>query len=288
MIYEAILNGLALGSIYALLALGFVLIYKATKVINFAQGDMMMVCAYFNFWLLNSFHLSFPKAIFLTILFGMILGWILERAVIRPMVGEPLFAIIIVTIGLATMLRALAGMLWGHDIHELPTPIPSQSIRIFSLPLSAGRLLIIGTTLFLVLFLALFFKFTKQGTAMRATAMDSEAAMLMGIKVRRIFSQTWMISGLISALSAMLVGPLVHLTIHLGVLGLNAFPAAILGGMGSLPGAVMGGLVLGVAENVAGIYLPGGFKSVSPWIILILVLMVRPEGFLGAYEEKKL
>ncbi len=288
MIYEAILNGLALGSIYALLALGFVLIYKATKVINFALGEMMMVCAYFNFWLLNSLHLSFASAIFLTIMFGLILGWLLERTVIRPMVGEPLFAIIIVTIGLATMLRALVGMIWGHDTHDLPTPIPNQPLMFFNIPLSTGRLLIIGMTLFLVFSLALYFKFTKQGTAMRATALDSEAALLMGIRVRRIFSQTWMISGLISALSAMLVGPLVHLTTHLGVLGLNAFPAAILGGMGSLPGAVLGGLVLGVAENMAGIYLPGGFKSVFPWIILMLVLMIRPEGFLGAYEEKKL
>jgi len=123
---------------------------------------------------------------------------------------------------------------------------------------------------------------------MRATSLDSGAALLMGIRVRRIFSQTWVISGIISAIGAMLVGPLVHLTTHLGTLGLNAFPAAVLGGFGSLPGAVLGGLVLGVAENIAGGYLPEGFKAVFPWMVLMAVLMIRPEGFLGAYEEKKL
>ncbi len=288
MIYEVVLNGLALGSIYALMALGFVLIYKATQVINFAQGEMMMACAYFNLFVLTSLNLSYGPAIFLTILFGAALGWFLERLIIRPMVGEPFFAIIIVTIGLATMLRAVVGMIWGHDIMALPTPIPNQPVRIFSIPLSAGKMLVVGITLSLVIVLGLCFRFTRQGIAMRATSLNSGAALLMGIRVRRIFSQTWVISGMISAISAMLVGPLVHLTTHLGNLGLNAFPAAVLGGFGSLPGAVLGGLVLGVAENIAGGYLPEGFKAVFPWIVLMAVLMIRPEGFLGAYEEKKL
>lgn len=288
MIYETILNGLSLGSIYALLALGFVLIYKATKVINFAQGDMMMVCAYLNLGLLTTLHLSFSLAIFLTIIFGAFLGWVLERLIIRPMVGKPLFAIIIVTIGLATILRALVGMIWGHDILALPTPIPSNPVKLLGIPLSIGKVAIVCVTLLLVAILALYFKFTTQGTAMRATSLDSSAALLMGIRVRGVFSQAWVISGIVSAISAMLVGPLVHLTTHLGILGLSAFPAAILGGFGSIPGAILGGLVLGVAENVAGGYLPEGFKAVFPWIVLMGVLMVRPEGILGAYEEKKL
>jgi len=288
MIYETILNGLSLGSIYALLALGFVLIYKATKVINFAQGDMMMVCAYLNLGLLTTLHLSFSLAIFLTIIFGAFLGWVLERLIIRPMVGKPLFAIIIVTIGLATILRALVGMIWGHDILALPTPIPSNPVKLLGIPLSIGKIAIVCVTLLLVAILALYFRFTTQGTAMRATSLDSSAALLMGIRVRGVFSQAWVISGIVSAISAMLVGPLVHLTTHLGILGLNAFPAAILGGFGSIPGAILGGLVLGVAENVAGGYLPEGFKAVFPWIVLMGVLMVRPEGILGAYEEKKL
>lgn len=288
MIYAAILNGLALGSIYALLALGFVLIFKATKIVNFAQGDLMMVCAYVNLALITVLKFSFPLAIMLTLVFGAILGWLLERIIIRPMVGEPLFAVIIVTIGLATVLRAVVGMIWGHDIHPLPTPIPTQPIRLFGIPMSVGNLLIVCVTVLLVSILGLYFKFTKKGTAMRATSLDSRAALLMGIGVRKIFSQTWVISGIISAISAMLIGPIVHLTTHSGLIGLNAFPAAILGGFGSIPGAVLGGLVLGVAENVAGCYLPEGIKTVTPWVVLIAVLMVRPEGFLGTYEEKKL
>lgn len=288
MIYEAMLNGLALGCIYALLAIGFVLIYKATQVINFAQGDLMMICAYVNLGLVTVLKFSFPLAISLTILFGAILGWLLERIIIRPMVGKPLFTVIIVTIGMATILQAIVGMIWGHGPFGLPTPITSNPLRLFGISISVGSLIIICVTLFLVLILALFFKFTRKGTAMRATSLDSRAALLMGIGVRGIFSQTWVISGIISAISAILIGPLVQLSTHLGLLGLNAFPAAMLGGFGSIPGAVLGGLFLGVAENVAGLYLPEGIKTVFPWIVLIAVLMIRPEGFLGAYEEKKL
>jgi len=288
MIYEATINGLALGSIYALLALGFVLIFKATHVINFAQGDLMMICGYVNLTLLTVLNFSFITALFLTIVFGAFLGWFLERIVIRPMVGEPFFAVIIVTIGMATILRAIVGMIWGHDIIALPTAIAGKPLVFFGIPVSVASLTIVCVTLFLVLVLGLFFKYTKKGTAMRATSLDSGAALLMGIGVRRIFSQTWIISGIISGIAAILIGPIVHLTTHLGLLGLNAFPAAMLGGFGSIPGAIVGGFVLGVAENVAGIYLPGGFKTVFPWIVLIGVLMIRPEGFFGSYEEKKL
>ncbi|MFC1822893.1 branched-chain amino acid ABC transporter permease [Thermodesulfobacteriota bacterium] len=288
MIYYAVLNGMALGSIYALLALGFVLIFKATKVINFAQGDMMMVCAYVNLGLLTNLHFSFLAAILLTIFLGAVLGWVLERLIIRPMVGEPLFAVIIVTVGMASVLRAIVGMIWGHDIMSLPTPIPSNPVKLFGIPMSVGSLLIVGTTLLLVVILALYFKFTKGGTAMRAASLDGKTALLMGIRVREIFSKTWIVSGFIAAICAILIGPIVHLSTHLGLLGLNAFPAAILGGFGSIPGAILGGFVLGVSENIAGGYLPEGFKAVFPWIVLIAVLMIRPEGFFGTYEEKKL
>ena len=288
MIYAVILNGLALGSIYALLAIGVVLIFKATKVVNFAQGDLMMVCAYVNLGFLTILHFPFSLAVLLTILFGALLGWILERLIIRPMVGKPLFAVIIVTLGMATILRALVGMVWGHDLMNLPTAISSNPVKLFGISMSVGSILILCVTCLLVASLALYFKFTKQGIAMRATSLDSRAALLMGIGVRNIFSETWIISGIISAISAVLIGPIVQLSTHLGLLGLNAFPAAILGGFGSIPGAILGGFVIGVAENAAGFYLPEGFKTVFPWIVLIAVLMLRPEGFFGEYEEKKL
>lgn len=288
MIDAAILNGLALGSIYALLALGFVLIFKTTKVINFAQGDMMMICAYINLSVLTS--LQFPAwiAIILVMVFGGVLGWVLERIIIRPMVGKPFFAIIIVTIGMATVIRAVVGLTWGHDIMNLPASIADSQVKILHVGMSMSNIVIVFVCLFLFSILSLYFKYTRTGTAMRATSLHSGAALLMGIKIRKVFSTTWVISGVIAGISAILVAPIVYLSPHLGLVGLKAFPAAILGGFGSVPGALIGGLILGVAENVAGIYFPEGIKTVFPWIMLIGVLMIRPEGFFGEYEEKKL
>ncbi len=288
MLMQQIVSGLALGSVYALVALGFIIIYKATDVLNFAQGDMMMFSAYVNYALLVSKLLPIPLVILITVLSGAILGFLIERAIVRPMLGKPLFATVLVTMGVGICLRAVAGTIWGHQFKAVPEILSITPIKLaFGLVISPFHLTIIIVSLGLVALLSLFFNFTRLGTAMRAVARHQMAAFLMGIRVRRMFSINWMISGFVGALGGLLIGPLTFLSPDLGFIGLNAFPAAIIGGFGSVPGAVVGGLILGVSENIAGGYLPEGIKNVFPWTVLIVVLMIRPEGFFGLYEEKK-
>ncbi|MGQ9653669.1 MAG: branched-chain amino acid ABC transporter permease [Thermodesulfobacteriota bacterium] len=285
---QQIVSGLALGSVYALVALGFIIIYKATDVLNFAQGDMMMFSAYVNYALLVSQVLPIPLTILITVLSGAILGFLIERAIVRPMLGKPLFATVLVTMGVGICLRAVAGTIWGHQYKAVPEILSITPIKLaFGLIISPFHLTIIIVSMGLVALLSLFFNFTRLGTAMRAVARHQMAAFLMGIRVRRMFSINWMISGFVGALGGLLIGPLTFLSPDLGFIGLNAFPAAIIGGFGSVPGAVVGGLILGVSENIAGGYLPEGIKNVFPWTVLIVVLMIRPEGFFGVYEEKK-
>ncbi|MFC1824244.1 branched-chain amino acid ABC transporter permease [Thermodesulfobacteriota bacterium] len=285
---QQIVSGLALGSVYALVALGFIIIYKATDVLNFAQGDMMMFSAFINYALLISGKFSIPTVIIITLLSGAVLGFIIERAIVRPMLGRPLFATVMVTMGVGYCLRAIVGTIWGHQYKAVPEILAITPIKlVMGLLVSPFHMTIFFSTIGLVLLLTIFFQYTRMGTSMRAVSLHHEASFLMGIRVRRIFSLNWMISGFVGAVGGMLIAPLTFLNPDLGWIGLNAFPAAVLGGFGSIPGAVVGGLIMGVCENIAGGYLPEGIKNVFPWIVLILVLMIRPEGFFGAYEEKK-
>jgi len=288
MLMQQVVSGLALGSVYALVALGFIIIYKATDVLNFAQGDMMMASAFINYALLVSGKFSIPVVILITLLSGAVLGYILERAIVRPMLGRPLFATVLVTMGVGICLRAIAGTIWGHNFKAVPEILSITPIKLFAgVLVSPFHMAIFIVTISIVLILTVFFQFTRLGISMRAVSMHHLASFLMGIRVRRIFSLNWMISGFVGALGGMLIAPLTFLSTDLGWIGLNAFPAAVLGGFGSIPGAIVGGLIMGVAENLAGGYLPEGIKNVFPWLLLILILMIRPEGLFGAYEEKK-
>jgi branched-chain amino acid transport system permease protein len=288
MLMQQIFSGLALGCVYALVALGFIIVYKATDLLNFAQGDMMMFSAQINCALLVSGLFSVPVVIAITVMSGAVMGFILERAIIRPMLGRPLFATVMVTMGVGICLRAAAGAIWGHQARAVPEILPVTPIDLFKgVLVSPFHMTIFFVTIGLVLLLTIFFQYTRVGTSMRAVSMHQLASFLMGIRVRRIFSLNWMISGLIGAVGGILIAPLTFITPNLGWIGIAAFPAAILGGFGSIPGAVVGGLVMGVCQNIAGGYLPEGLKNVFPWVVLILVLMILPEGFFGAYKEKK-
>ena len=194
----------------------------------------------------------------------------------------------ILTMGIGICLRAVVGTIWGHQVKAVPEILSLTPITLFQgLLVSPFHMTIFIVTIAIVLLLGLFFQYTRMGTSMRAVSMHHLASFLMGIRVRRVFFINWMISGFIGALGGLLIAPLTFLSPDLGWIGLNAFPAAVLGGFGSIPGAVVGGLIMGVSENIAGGYLPEGIKNVFAWIVLILVLMIRPEGLFGAYEEKK-
>jgi len=287
MFWQLVFSGLALGCVYALIALGFVLIYKATEVINFAQGEFMMVGAFIAFSLVNYGHIPFWWAILLTLIIMAIFGILLDRLVMRFLVGEPVFSLVMFTIGLSMFLRSVAGMIWSTDTYAFELPFGSGVARIGTAAISNMSLVVIGSTALLVLILFLFFRYTKLGVAMQATSQNQFATYLMGINVERVFSVIWAMSAVVAAVAGILLAPTLFLHKDMGLIGLKAFPAAVLGGFGSIPGAIVGGLIIGISENLAGGYLPIWIKDIFPFIILIAVLIVRPEGIFGIQEKKK-
>ena len=287
MLWQQIISGVAVGCIYALVALGFVLIYKATEVINFAQGEFMMIGAFAAYTLIVFFKLPFLPAFVFTLIFMFLFGILLDRVIFRPLVGEGAFALVMVTIGLAITLRSLAGMIWTYDTFDFPFVFSEKPLDLGGLVISKVHLTIIVSSVILMFLLYLFFKFTDIGIAMQATSQNQLAAYLMGIGVKKVFLLTWAISAVIAAIAGILIAPISFLHANMGFIGLKAFPAAVLGGFGSIPGAIVGGLIIGLSENLAGGYLTPGFKNIFAYIILILVLMIRPEGIFGIKEKKR-
>jgi len=287
MLWQQIISGVAVGCIYALVALGFVLIYKATEVINFAQGEFMMIGAFAAYTLIVFFKLPFLPAFVFTLIFMFLFGILLDRVIFRPLVGEGAFALVMVTIGLAITLRSLAGMIWTYDTFDFPFVFSEKPLDLGGLVISKVHLTIIVSSVILMSLLYLFFKFTDIGIAMQATSQNQLAAYLMGIGVKKVFLLTWAISAVIAAIAGILIAPISFLHANMGFIGLKAFPAAVLGGFGSIPGAIVGGLIIGLSENLAGGYLTPGFKNIFAYIILILVLMIRPEGIFGIKEKKR-
>jgi branched-chain amino acid transport system permease protein len=282
-----VVSGLATGCVYALIALGFVLIFKATDVVNFAQGEFVMVSGFISYTLLIWFGLPYWLVFLATIALSGVMGVGLERLVVRPIMDAPIFSIVIATIGASTVLRSLAGIVYGYDVLPLPTIFSKDPIRLGVLNFTAMDVGVIGSSLVIMLALYLFFKRTKTGTAMRATAQSQTAARLMGVSVARIFSLTWAISAAVGGVAGVLIAPIIYLDPNLGFIGVKAFAGAILGGFGSIPGAIVGGMLLGVLENLSGYFFNAGIKQVSTYILLILVLVVRPSGLFGAAPIRK-
>jgi branched-chain amino acid transport system permease protein len=288
-IAQCILSGIAIGCIYGLVALGFVLIYKATEVINFAQGEMMVLGAFIAYTLIAVLNLSYWVALLVTTFALGIFGMILERVVLRSLIGEPVFAIVMLTIGLGYFVRSGVSMVptWGTDTYGFRTPFTEKFVRYGDLVLSWEQLAVILMTVALILILFAFFRYTRIGVAMRAASQNQLAAVYMGISVKRVFSLTWTISAALGGFAGILLSPITFVHMNMGFIGLKAFPAAVLGGFGSIPGAIVGGLIIGVTESLAGVYLPVGWKDIAAYIILILVLIIRPQGLFGIQEKKK-
>jgi len=282
-----VVSGLATGCVYALIALGFVLIFKATDVVNFAQGEFVMVSGFMSYTLLIGFGIPYGLVLVLTIVLSGLMGVVLERVVVRPIMDAPIFSIVIATIGASIVLRSSAGIIYGYDVLPLPTIFPKDPMRIGILRFTAMDAGVIASSLVIMVALYLFFKLTKTGTAMRATAQSQTAARLMGVSVTRIFSLTWAISAAIGGVAGVLIAPIIYLDPNLGFIGVKAFAGAILGGFGSIPGAIVGGMLLGVIENLSGYFFNAGIKQVSTYILLILVLVVRPAGLFGAVPVRK-
>ena len=286
---QQVVSGIAIGCVYALVALGFVLIYKATEVVNFAQGELMMVGAFIAFTFIGIFGLPFWVGAFAAVVGMAALGGAMDRVVMRPLVGQPAFALFMVTIGIGFLLRAVVSMVpgWGTDTHTMPSPFAGEVVALGPLVLSAEHLSIIMMTAIVVFVFFLFFSKTRLGVAMQATSQNQLAAYYMGIPVKSVFTMIWAVSAAVACCAGLLLAPLAFVHVNMGFIGLKAFPAAVLGGFGSLPGAVIGGLIIGVAESLAGFYLPEGFKDVAAYIVLLAVLVVKPTGLFGVAAHKK-
>ena len=288
---QASMSCIALGCVYALVALGFVLIYKATEVVNFAQGDLMMVGAYIYYSLVTMWDMAPLAAFAATLVLAALLGAVIERVVLHPLVDEPTFTLVMVTVGLSTVLRALTGMIWSHDTHAFPSPIPEGVARLGEVAVPWVDMWTVALTLALAVLLFFFFHYTRLGTAMRAVAQNRYAAQLMGISVDRIFTLTWALAAALGAIGGMLLADISYLHTNMGFIGLRAFPAVVLGGMESIPGALLGGLTIGLIESLAGVYLDpilgNGTHTIIAFVILLAVLLLKPAGLFGVTLDKR-
>lgn len=290
---QLIISGLVIGSIYSLVALGFTVIYKATRVVNFAQGELLMFGAYACYSVVVQYHVPFIPALFITMAFSALLALAIERVVLRPMIGEPIISIIMVTIGLALVLTSVVKAIWGTQILVYrPKLFPQTSVGVFGVPVSLEFLWCFILSILLLIVFSIFFKYSRAGIAMRATAFSNQVAQSMGISVKKIFALSWVIASVVSALGGILIGNINGINSQLSHFGLKVFPAVILGGLDSILGAAIGGLVIGLLENLSDgffkIYLNvSGVKEVAPFIILVIILMVKPYGLFGTEDIER-
>ncbi len=278
-------NGVLIGLMYALIALGFVLVYKATDAINFAQGELVMFAGFVVAVALEAYGAPLPVAVGAGLGLMIAFGFGLERVVLRPLIGRPIVAVIMATIGLAAVLRGLGPLLWGAETRPMPLPVPDTPFIVGPLFVPPIQVLGAGVSLACLAAFGWFFLRSRQGIAMRAIADNQQVAMGMGINVERYFGLAWAMTGVVSALGGVVWGNLLGVDVHLALVGFKVFPVVILGGLDSVPGAILGGLIVGIVENVAAGYVDpyvgGGTKDFAPYLLMIVTLMVRPYGIFG-------
>jgi len=284
---QLLVNGLALGSLYALTAFGIVLIYKTTQVITFAQGETAMFSTFVAFTLLTALQLPFVAAFALTLVFAALFGALIERLVLRHISTTTILNPVIVTVGLSLILLGAAGWIWGYEIRTFPAPVVGPPMRFGTVVVSQLNAVIFAVTIALMAVLFMFFRFSPTGIAMRAVAENRTAAQLMGISIGRMNALGWGLGTATGAVTGMLIAPLNYLDPSMmGDVALKAFAAAVVGGLTSLPGAVVGGLLLGVIDSVVGFQVPE-LRNTIAFALIVLVLVVRPGGLLGKHETKK-
>jgi branched-chain amino acid transport system permease protein len=278
------LTGVANGAIFALVALGFVLIFKSSDVINFAQGQLLMIGAYLTYMTVEQFGLFWPIGVVIAVILAALVGVLIETLVLRPLIGEPAISVIMVTIGLSSLLESFIGAIWG--VQPLPAPqfLPNDTIRILGASIGLDKIWAIALSLILFGLLTLFFRQSSEGVAMRAVADDQQAALSMGISVKRVWAIAWAIAAVTAAVGGILLMSIFGgVSGSIGRVGLLVFPVVILGGLDSIPGAIIGGLIIGLLQAYAGGYLPPdlGMGEVAPFIALLVILLIRPYGLFG-------
>ena len=287
MFLQLVISGLTVGGVYALLGVCIAMIFKATDVVNFAQGEFAMVGAYLCYCFYVGFGMSYFAAVCATLLGAAVIGFLMERLVFRPLIRFSVFVAIVSTIAVGIIFKNAARIIWGGDPLTLPSIFSMTPIRMGKIILVPQNLGVIFIAVGAIIALSLFFKYTRFGTAMRATQQNRQVATLMGISVKRVFSVTWVASFVLGAGAGVLFAPLVGMTPEMGSIGLKGFAAAVVGGFTSMPGSILGGFTLGIAENVAAAYLGAWSKDITAFFILILILTVKPTGLLERAVKKK-
>ena len=284
---HVVVSGLATGSIYALMALALVIIYNATRTLNFAQGEMLMVSTFIGWAAQRAFGWPLAVSFVVAVVAAALMGWAIERLLIRRAVSATHWDVLIITLGLSLILRSLAGLVWTHDEFPFPSFFGTRPVALGTVRVAPVSLGVIGGSLALMTALAILFRWTRLGRAMRAVAQNQRAARLMGISVERVYATSWVLAAVVGAVAGVLVAPVVFLSSKMGLIVINGFTAAVLGGFGSMPGAIAGGMLLGVIENLAPLYVPSGIRYSVPFLVLIAILVVRPAGLLGRVERRK-
>lgn len=289
---QIIVSGLAVGGVYGLIALGFVLIYKATSILNLATGQFMTLGAFVCLTTMTAANAPFYVALPVTLAFAALLGIVVERVVLRPLIGEPIISVIMVTIGLASILQGITHIIWSPEYRSFPQIFPPEPLIIEAQSWGLDMVIVpsgllwgficamIGTVVFSAIF-----RYTRTGLAMRATASNQQAAQSMGISIKYVFALSWSFAAVTAAVGGIIIGNISGISIHLGNIGLKVLSVIILGGLDSIIGAIVGGFIIGLLENFAGVYLDpyfgGGTKEVVPFIVLVVIIMIRPYGIFG-------
>ncbi|MEO3432513.1 branched-chain amino acid ABC transporter permease [Inquilinus sp. CAU 1745] len=286
-------NGVIIGTLYGVVAMSFVLIYKASQVVNFAQGEFLLIGAWVCWWILTDLQLPFVVSFLLTLAFMVAFGILLQVVVLRPMIGEPTIAVIMVTIGLSLTFQALMKWIFGVSAQPFPRIFETEVVTVLGLRVQTVYIVSMVVSVAIMIGFGLFFKYSRMGLAMRATAFDQQAAQSMGVSVKQVFAMAWAISALVSAVAGVVVGVVNGVSSALSLFGIKVFPAVILGGLDSVIGAVIGGLIVGLLENFAH-YLDveflgwGNMISVAPFYALIIILMIKPYGLFGTKDIERI
>jgi branched-chain amino acid transport system permease protein len=293
LLIQLLVNGLIVGALYGVVAMSFVLIYKATQVVNFAQGEFLLIGAWVCWWLLTKYQLPFFIGMPVTLLFMLIFGVALQVCVLRPMIGEPIISVIMVTIGLSTVFQAALKWIFGTNLQPFPPIFATQVVSLFGLQIQTVYLMSLAVSLTVMGAMAWFFHSSKYGLAMRATAFDQQVAQSLGISVKSVFAMAWAISAIVSAVAGVVVAVVNGVSSGLSVYGIKVFPAVILGGLDSIAGAVLGGVIIGLLENFAHFvdsqYLHwGNLYEIAPFYVLIIILMIKPYGLFGTKDIERI
>ncbi|BAL26745.1 branched-chain amino acid ABC transporter permease [Azoarcus sp. KH32C] len=286
---QVLTSGIAVGCIYGLVALSFVLIYKATETVSFMQGELLMLGAFAALALHQGAGWPLPLAMGGAVAGLVLLGALLERGVLRRALGQPHLTALLLTFGLGLMLRGAVASVPAatHSMHRLPLAFVGETLEVGGLVLAAEHLVVIGATAALAALLTLFFRRTRAGLALRACSENATVAALMGVSVEGMHTFAWALGAGVAAVAGLLLAPVTFVHLNMGLVALKAFPAAVLGGMTSLPGALAGGVFLGVAESLAGLMLPEGVKDVVPYVLLMGGLLVFPDGFAAGWRGRR-